>query len=129
MALKAILHGKLAADALSASLEDVLTATVIGAISYGPPALVSDWLHRVAGATTLGANATFSFWPQHRLGSGIVREPDVFIAAGSATGAIIVEAKLDADPASGSCATKPWRRARHIAGSGRCTSSPSRIAP
>ena len=98
MTLKAILHGKISSEALNAGLEDVLTATVIGAISYGPPAMVQDWLARVAGTTGLQADVAFEFWPQHHLGDGTIREPDVFVTATGSSAAVVVEAKLSSEP-------------------------------
>jgi hypothetical protein len=42
VAYQAILRRKLPSEALSEHREDVLTATVIGAVAYGPPEMVTE---------------------------------------------------------------------------------------
>ena len=78
MGYQAILH-KLPSEVLSESLEDVLTASVIGAVAYGPPAMAQDWLRTCAGIEGAYHDPVFEFWPGHRLDGGDPREPDVFV--------------------------------------------------
>jgi hypothetical protein len=49
VAYQAILRRKLPSEALSEHREDVLTATVIGAVAYGPPEMAQDRLRSCAG--------------------------------------------------------------------------------
>ena len=99
MTYQAILRSKVSSEALKAGLEDVLTATAIGAIAYGPPELAREWLATVAGMTA-SPDVQFEFWPQHHLSDDRVREPDVFVTDPSTSSALVIEAKLNADPSA-----------------------------
>lgn len=99
MTYQAILRGKLPSETVRASLEDVLTASVFGAIAYAPPALTRDWLRSVAGVSSPSRHIRFEFWPQHHMANLRLREPDVFIALGRpGAGALLVEAKQNSEP-------------------------------
>ncbi len=98
MAYQAILR-KLPTATIEANLEDVFTATVFGAIAYGPPAMARSFLAEVAKIPVRGIDVSFEFWPQHRLNAVRTIEPDVFVRLGvPAKGALIIEAKQRADP-------------------------------
>jgi hypothetical protein len=99
MSYQAILRGKVSSEALNASLEDVLAATVFGAIAYGPPELAQEWLATATGMA-VSPDVQFEFWPQHHLTDGSVREPDVFVTDPSTRSALVIEAKLNADPSA-----------------------------
>lgn len=97
MGYRAIID-KLPSRVLSENLEDVLTASVVGAVAYGPPAMAQDWLRSYAGMDQASADLVFEFWPEHRLEGGKVREPDVFILDKASRQGLIVEAKREKNP-------------------------------
>ncbi len=91
----AILHGKLASEALFAAREDVLTSSVLGAIACAPAGVRGAFLQEIVGAD-LGpvTEVTFEFWPWMRLDDGRGVEPDAWIRGPQA--AVVVEAKAGA---------------------------------
>lgn len=95
--LTAILHNKLRPD--EERMEDLLTAQVLGAASYLPPA--ACWVPLVASAQTLRGepldvppmpeDVEVRFWPRWRHGDGRVTEPDVVLRWPGAL--VVLEAK------------------------------------
>ena len=97
MAYQVILR-KLRKSVISRSLEDVLTASVIGAVAYGPPEMAEDWLRSCAGIEGASPDLKFEFWPRREHPDGGFREPDVFITGAASRFCLIVEAKQDHSP-------------------------------
>ncbi len=100
MAYQAVLR-KLPTYVLNGSLEDVLTASVIGAIAYGPAGMAQEWLRSFGGMPDPSTELRFEFWPEHRLVDGGDREPDVLVLDDATKRILVIEAKRDSDPRSG----------------------------
>ena len=79
----------------------MFTATVIGAMAYGPPRMAQDWLRTRAGIDGASANLTFDFWPNHRPTDGKRCQPDVIVVDRSSRKVLVIEAKRDSHPRSG----------------------------